>query len=88
VGDIADWDTDRLYDTPDDFQVSDESYELPYIRIERETKKAWMVLFEEEPPVYRLFCWLPKSECSISKSSKIISVPYWLIKENDLEELL
>lgn len=42
MGDIADWDVDRLYDLPDDFLVSDEPYDIPFIRVEHETAKAWL----------------------------------------------
>jgi hypothetical protein len=73
MGDIADWDVDRLYDTPDD------PYNIPFIRIVHETEKAWLLLLEEEWKE-----WFPKNQCSISETSKIISVPYWLVEEKDL----
>jgi len=76
MGDIADWDA---LDAEDDFQVSDDPYNIPFIRIEHETEKAWLLLLEEEWKE-----WFPKSQCSISETSKIISVPYWLVKEKDL----
>jgi hypothetical protein len=85
MGDIADWYADRL---GDDAFEADEPYHITYIRLERETEKAWLLILEEEHPTYKLQCWFPKSQCEISVSSKVISVPYWLVKEKDLEDLV
>jgi len=83
MGDIADWHAEMFCEF-DDPWAPNEPFELSYVRVERETEKAWLILLEETPPTHRLARWFPKSQCDIHEDSKIIIAPYWLVKEKRL----
>lgn len=87
MGDMADWDADRLYDLNDDdeyYSQIEKSYILPYLRVEAKTDDAWKVVLVENLPFEKVQCWLPKSQCEINEGVGEIEVPSWLITEKDL----
>jgi len=81
MGDIADYDADRLYDVDDGEFAGDHPYAVSYSRIIRETEKAWLFLLSEDRE-----CWLPKSECELVLKDKEVLVPLWLVLKKEIRE--
>lgn len=55
------------------------SVKFNYKKIERETEKAFQVVFDSGQ-----IEWLPKSQCRINKTKNEIYIPAWLADDKDL----
>jgi hypothetical protein len=58
---------------------------VPFIRIIRETEKAWLISFNEDNPIFPKREWMPKSQCVLRPDSYEIEIPLWLIDQKGLE---
>jgi hypothetical protein len=58
----------------------DESLNLKFVSVKRETEKAYLIEFKKTLEV-----WLPKSMCKVLDKNTI-EVPVWLAAKNNLEE--
>lgn len=60
-----------------------DSVQLKYESLGRETKAAWLVRFEITKDLDTVEEWLPKSRCSLGKNDTIWA-PKWLVDEKGL----
>lgn len=76
MGDMADGYDDEFNDQEPEC--------IPYIRIIRETKLAWLLLLDETNIWNPEKVWFPKSRCTLDEDEKEILVPQWLAIEKGL----
>jgi len=60
-----------------------EIHTLKYHTLKAESAKAVLLIFDRAT-VQKIQVWLPKSQCKIDKTANEITVPEWLVKQNDL----
>jgi len=65
-----------------DFE-DDEKIEVDYIRVVKETKKAWLFLLDDSDPFDPNQVWIPKSQAEII-SDEVFELAEWLVVEKDL----
>ena len=58
----------------------EDSLNLKFVSVKRETEKAYLIEFKKTLEV-----WLPKSMCKVLDENTI-EVPVWLAAKNNLEE--
>ena len=66
---------------------NDDLLQLAFRRLEAETDKAWLVVFDEGigPKALAVQRWLPRSECHIDEDALMVEVPRWLVEAKGLE---
>jgi hypothetical protein len=69
---------------PDEYG-DNEVFVLVFERVKTETKKAWLVVFEQDG-LEAVEAGLPKSECVLNTQKSEIEVPSWLAYEKELEK--
>ena len=63
-----------------------ELVEIPFVRIARESDKAFYFVFDEDNPIFHVRHWLPKSQVVVMDARFVVCVPKWLVEEKELEE--
>lgn len=79
MGDIADYLIDQIMLDEED----KEPEEIPFVRILRETSKAYRIRFDENFPLPKDE-WIPKSQVTIDEDEEIVLMPEWLAIEKGL----
>jgi len=81
MGDMSDW---VNQENPDDYDGG-ELVEVPYIRILKETEKAFLFLFDDSNIFNQKKEWIPKSQIAdLNDGSETIEIPEWLAAEKSL----
>lgn len=72
-------------DVYDDEESFSSSYlTLKYHHIERETEKAWLIVFDIRKSGTPVSDWIPKSQGSLNPEEKTVEVKEWLVDQKGL----
>jgi len=85
MGEMADYVNDSQDMDEEDISFSFRMFEktktvkLEIVKVVAGTDKAWLIEYKKGNSATNR--WFPKSQCEISKDSKIITVPEWILAE-------